>query len=49
MSATETGTVTLGVVDPERMGIGSLRPNANHLALQVEDVAAARAALAVES
>jgi predicted enzyme related to lactoylglutathione lyase len=41
----ETGTVTLGVVDPERMGIGSLRPNANHLALHVEDVAAARATL----
>src|SRR3954464_12814581 len=41
----ETGTVTLSVVDPERMGIGSLRPNANHGALQVEDVAAARATL----
>ncbi|MEA2324280.1 MAG: hypothetical protein QOD81_4130 [Solirubrobacteraceae bacterium] len=41
----ETGTVTLSVVDPERMGIGSFRPNANHVALQVEDVAAARAAL----
>jgi catechol 2,3-dioxygenase-like lactoylglutathione lyase family enzyme len=41
----ETGTVTLSVVDPERMGIGSFRPNANHLALHVADVAAARAAL----
>jgi predicted enzyme related to lactoylglutathione lyase len=41
----ETGTVTLGVVDPQRMGIGSFSANANHLALQVEDVAAARAAL----
>jgi predicted enzyme related to lactoylglutathione lyase len=41
----ETGTVTLTVVDPERMGIGSFRPNANHLALQVEDVAAARSML----
>jgi predicted enzyme related to lactoylglutathione lyase len=41
----ETGTVTLSVVDPERMGIGSFRPNANHLALHVEDVAAARATL----
>jgi predicted enzyme related to lactoylglutathione lyase len=41
----ETGTVTLSVVDPQRMGIGSFRPNANHLALQVDDVAAARAAL----
>ncbi|MEA2247568.1 MAG: hypothetical protein QOH46_2097 [Solirubrobacteraceae bacterium] len=41
----ETGTVTLSVVDPERMGIGSFQPNANHLALHVDDVAAARAAL----
>ena len=41
----ETGTVTLSVVDPERMGIGSFKANANHLALQVEDVAAARRAL----
>jgi predicted enzyme related to lactoylglutathione lyase len=41
----ETGTVTLGVVDPERMGIGSFEANKNHLALHVEDVAAARAAL----
>ena len=41
----ETGTVTLSVVDPERMGIGSFNANANHLALHVEDVAAARAAL----
>src|SRR3954452_6951258 len=41
----ETGTVTLSVVDPERMGVGSFSPNANHLALQVDDVAAARAAL----
>ena len=41
----ETGTVTLSVVDPERMGIGSFQANANHLALQVEDVAAARSRL----
>jgi predicted enzyme related to lactoylglutathione lyase len=41
----ETGTVTLSVVDPERMGIGQFKPNVNHLALHVEDVAAARAAL----
>src|SRR4051794_36780947 len=41
----ETGTVTLSVVDPERMGIGSFRANANHLALHVDDVAAARAML----
>src|SRR5215208_3739064 len=37
----ETGTVTLSVVDPERMGIGSFRPNANHLAIRVDDVAEA--------
>jgi catechol 2,3-dioxygenase-like lactoylglutathione lyase family enzyme len=41
----ETGTVTFSVVNPERMGIGDFRANANHLALHVEDVAAARAAL----
>jgi predicted enzyme related to lactoylglutathione lyase len=41
----ETGTVTLSVVDPQRMGIGEFRPNKNHLALHVEDVAAARATL----
>ena len=41
----ETGTVTLTVMDPQRMGVGSFSPNANHLALHVEDVAAARAAL----
>jgi predicted enzyme related to lactoylglutathione lyase len=41
----ETGTVTLGVVDPVKMGIGELRPNANHVALRVEDVEAARSTL----
>jgi predicted enzyme related to lactoylglutathione lyase len=41
----ETGTVTLSVVNPERMGIGSFQSNANHIALHVEDVAAARATL----
>lgn len=41
----ETGTVTLSVLDPERMGIGSFQANANHVALHVEDVAAARAEL----
>jgi predicted enzyme related to lactoylglutathione lyase len=41
----ETGTVTLSIVDPERMKIGSFTPNANHVALQGEDVPAARAAL----
>lgn len=41
----ETGTVTLSVVDPVRMGIGTLHPNVNHVALHVEDVAAARETL----
>ena len=41
----ETGTVTLSVVNPEKMGIGEFKPNANHLALHVEDVAEARGAL----
>jgi predicted enzyme related to lactoylglutathione lyase len=41
----ETGDVTLSVVDPQKMGIGEFKPNANHLALQVQDVAAARTQL----
>jgi predicted enzyme related to lactoylglutathione lyase len=41
----ETGTVTLSIVNPEGMGIGSFQANANHVALHVEDVAAARATL----
>ena len=41
----DTGTVTLSVVNPERMGIGGFQPNVNHIALQVDDVAAARATL----
>jgi len=41
----DTHTVTLSIVDPERMGIGSFERNANHVALQVDDVAAARATL----
>jgi predicted enzyme related to lactoylglutathione lyase len=41
----ETGTVTLSVVNPEKMGIGEFNPNTNHVALQVQDVAAARAEL----
>jgi predicted enzyme related to lactoylglutathione lyase len=41
----DTGDVTLSVVDPKGMGIGEFKPNANHLALQVADVAAARAEL----
>jgi predicted enzyme related to lactoylglutathione lyase len=41
----ETGTVTLNLHNPERMGIGSFQANANFLALQVADVEAARARL----
>ncbi len=41
----ETGTVTFSVVDPVKMGIGEFVPNANAFALQVQDVAAARATL----
>jgi predicted enzyme related to lactoylglutathione lyase len=41
----ETGTVTLNVLDPVKMGIGAFNPNQNHVALHVEDVAAARAEL----
>jgi predicted enzyme related to lactoylglutathione lyase len=41
----ETGSLTLTLIDPARMGIGPFRPNANPLALHVEDVAAARAQL----
>jgi predicted enzyme related to lactoylglutathione lyase len=41
----ETGTVTLDVLDPVRMGIGSFAPNANYIALHVEDVEKARATL----
>jgi len=41
----ETGTVTFNVHDPKRMGIGDFNVNKNHLALQVDDVPAARSAL----
>ena len=41
----ETGTVTLNVHDTERIGIGEFQPNSNHLALHVDDVAAARGEL----
>jgi len=41
----DTGTVTFDVVDPVKMGIGEFKPNANHLALHVEDVAEARKTL----
>src|SRR3954452_5200051 len=38
----ETGTVTLNVQDPQKMGIGEFKTNTNFLALHVDDVAAAR-------
>ena len=38
----ETGTVTINVMDPERMGVGSFTPNANVIALHVDDVEQAR-------
>jgi predicted enzyme related to lactoylglutathione lyase len=42
----ETGTVTFSVVDPVKMGFAqSFAPHPTHIALHVEDVAAARAAL----
>ena len=41
----DTGTVTLSVVDPVKMKIGAFAPNKNHLALQVDDVPAARGQL----
>jgi predicted enzyme related to lactoylglutathione lyase len=41
----ETGTVTLSVIVAEKFGL-DYEPNHNALALHVEDVAAARAALA---
>jgi predicted enzyme related to lactoylglutathione lyase len=41
----ETGTVTLSVLNPEKMGVGEFSANPNHVALHVEDVAAAREAL----
>jgi catechol 2,3-dioxygenase-like lactoylglutathione lyase family enzyme len=41
----ENGTVTFSIVDPVRMGIGAFTPIANHIALHVDDVAAARRAL----
>src|SRR6476659_2151154 len=41
----ETGTVTLNVLNPEKMGVGGFQANTNPIALQVDDVAAARAGL----
>ena len=41
----ETGTVTLSVIDPQQMGVGSFQASANAIALQVDDVLTARARL----
>jgi predicted enzyme related to lactoylglutathione lyase len=41
----ETGTVTLSLIDPKRMGVGEFQANRSAIALHVEDVAAARATL----
>jgi predicted enzyme related to lactoylglutathione lyase len=41
----ETGTVTINIMDPARMGIGSFTPNANVIALHVDDFVLARATL----
>ncbi len=41
----ETGTVTLSVIDPQLMRVGSFQANANAIALHVDDVPTARAAL----
>ena len=41
----ETGTVTFSIMNPEKMGIGPFRPNANYFALHVDDVATARSEL----
>jgi predicted enzyme related to lactoylglutathione lyase len=45
LSEYETGTVTLSVIDPEKMGTGAFSENRNPVALHVDDVAAARAEL----
>ena len=37
--------MTLSVIDPEQMGVGAFQANANAIALQVDDVPAARARL----
>jgi predicted enzyme related to lactoylglutathione lyase len=41
----ETGTVTISLIDPKRMGVGEFQPATNPIALHVEDVAEARATL----
>jgi predicted enzyme related to lactoylglutathione lyase len=40
----ETGSLTIGVIEPEKMGL-EYAPNRNHIALHVDDVASARAEL----
>lgn len=40
----ETGSLTLGVIEPDRMGL-DYAPNRNHIALHVDDVQAARSTL----
>ncbi|MGI8904309.1 MAG: VOC family protein [Solirubrobacteraceae bacterium] len=40
----ETGSLTLSVIEPDKMGL-QYAPNRNHIALHVDDVAAARATL----
>jgi predicted enzyme related to lactoylglutathione lyase len=40
----ETGSLTIGVIEPEKMGL-EYAPNRNHIALHVDDVAEARAEL----
>lgn len=40
----ETGGLTLSIVEPDKMGL-EYAPNRNHIALHVDDVAAARSAL----
>lgn len=42
----ETGSVTLSVIDPVKMGIGEFTPNSNYIALHVEDIEDARSELA---
>ena len=40
----DTGNLTLDIIQPDRMGL-PFAPNRNHVALHVDDVAAARATL----
>ncbi len=40
----ETGSLTLSVIEPDRMGL-EYAPNRNHIALHVDDVAATRSVL----